>query len=433
MQRSLSRLASVTASLLVLALGARATIVVDPAGGGDFTSLAEALQVAADGEQILVKAGTYLPSSIGSFSISGKGLSICAEAGALVRIAGLSVSAVPAGHWVIVRGLVLDPAVSGSTFFGEPGVEVQGPGAVWLEDCTLLGTNGSASGGFGFGLVGEAGAQVHDGGSLILERCTVIGGNGKDAVGGMFSGTPPSAGAPGVRVEHGRVALHDCTVTGGNGGASGPNQNIALSPDGGAGVMVDTDGFADIAGCTVTGGSNGSNPPDIDYDMSGMGVACTSIPGASVWIRDSEFHEGPVVGAGLPGFPISVPASLLTTFTAPSASVSITSPLREGQLGTLQIQAQQGDKVLLLVALGANFAPMKARQGVFLLDTSVLLLPVALGSISDPGGALALPFVTPNLNPVLKGLMVPLQLVVVHGGVTTIEGGTALGWLDSSL
>jgi hypothetical protein len=87
---------------------------------------------------------------------------------------------------------------------------------------------------------------------------------------------------------------------------------------------------------------------------------------------------------------------------------------------------------VLLVGLGAGFAPLLLREGPLMLDAGVLLI-VPLGTITDPGGALAVPFVAPALAPVLSGLTVPLQLAVSAGVATTLEASSALAWLDAGL
>lgn len=425
----LGRCLGVSAALLAVTLGARATIVVDAAGGGDFTSLQEALFFAADGEQVLVRTGNYDSVGFGLPFISGKGLSIVAEAGADVVIAGLGISDVPAGHWVIVRGITIDvTAMFGGGTMPAAAVEFTGPnGSVWLEDCKIRGANGLVD---QFGIQSfpaQSAVRVVSGGSVTLHRCTLEGGTGPN-YGTGFNTWDAGPGAPAVHVYSGRVALHECTLKGGQGGPGEPAFGGQHNADGGAGLLVGF-GSAHVSGCSLTGGSNGNNVIT-STDSAGDGLVVVN---GSAWMRDSTAQPGTILNSGLPGQAIVAPPDTVTTLSAPSRSVSISSPLREGQLGTLQIQGQQGDQVVLLIALGGSYVPKLSKQGVFALDPSVLLLPVALGSISDPGGALALPFVTPNLNPVLDGLTVPMQLVVSSGGVTTLEGGTAMAWLDASL
>ncbi len=432
MTRTCLRLASIGALTLSLAMTARATIDVDPAAGGDFTTLEAAIAAAAGGEQILVKSGTYLPSSGTVLLLDGKGLSIVAEAGATVVLPGLHVTHVPPGHWVVLRGLTLDGTLAGA-FQTATALRVDGPASsVWVEECTLRGSDGSADPFFflptapGLGVLAQAEASV------TLQRCTVQGGRGWNATGGIQKWFPGN-GAPGVAALDSSVALHGCTVTGGDIGPGDSTQfgNPFFSPLGGAGLEVSNSGFAHVAGSTLTGGATGTNVK-IDDDESGDGVLMYG-SATSLWVRDSVLQPGPIVNVGIPGLPIDGPASAVTTFGAPARSLQVTSPLREGQMGTLSVQGEQGDLVVLLVALGAGFTKHSGKQGVLSLDPSVLLLPVALGAIGDPGGTFAMSFVTPDLNPQLLGLTVPLQLAVVNGGVATLEAGSALAWLDSSL
>ncbi len=420
-------------SLLVLLAPtpALATIVVDAAGGGDFTSLEEALVAAADGEQVLVRSGTYGAFGLQYPLVAGKGLSIVADTGATVVIPGLRVTGVPAGHWVIVRGLTIDAlAFTGDSSFAA--VEFTGPdGALWLEDCTIHGDKGYADQFFPFVSHSRPAVAALGGGSVTLQRCTLVGGEGWPRTSSPMK-WPPGVGAPGVLADGGRVALHGCTVTGGLGGLGDPfvGTPVNFPPDGGAGIEVRGGGFAHVAGSDVTGGSNGDNN-NIDDDQSGDGLLV--LAPATAWLRDSQFQPGSVVKTGLPGQAIEAPPGAVTTFAAPARSLSVDSPLREGQAGALQVQGVPGDQVVVLVALGAGFAPFAGKQGVFSLDTSVLLLPLGLGTITDPGGSLTVPFVTPTLNPALEGLTVPLQLLVIAAGAPTLEASTALAWLDAGL
>jgi hypothetical protein len=76
---------------------------------------------------------------------------------------------------------------------------------------------------------------------------------------------------------------------------------------------------------------------------------------------------------------------------------------------------------------------MIGKEGVLLLDSELPLLIVPLGTVSAPGGELSVPFVAPPLDPVVSALTVPMQLAVVSGGAVTLEGGSALAWLDAGL
>jgi len=423
MKIALARLATLGVAALLLAPALRATIVVDPTGHGDFTTLQAALLAAADGELILVKAGAYESAPRGGgFSIAGKGLALVAEAGARVSIPWLEVTGVPAGRTVVVRGLGIDPA-AGNPHPVRPGVELsESAGTLWLEDCSIRGASGWYEEGFGWGMA-QHGVSAH-GGDVVLQRCTVIGGKGTPSTPAVWS----SVGGAGVWVQGGHAALHDCTVTGGAGG-DGEDSAFAFS-DGGSGVEVWSQALASLAGCTVTGGSNGLLNPGYSSGYTGGGLTVASAS-AFAWVRASDFAAGAVVGNGHPGAPVEalLPGNV-TSFAAPARSLEVSSPLREGQSGALQVHGQPGDQLLLLAAPDAGFAPLPGKQGALALAAPVLL-PVSLGTITDPAGTLTVPFITPHLAPGLEGLSVLFQLGVMHDGLVTLEAGTALAWLDA--
>ena len=414
---------SVIAALLTAE--ARATIVVDDSGGADFTSLQAAIDAAADGEQILVRTGNYFASpGQARLQIIGKGLSIVAEAGAVVQTPGLELSGMPAGRWVMVRGLKLGPAQSAA-----PSVLVTASGGTLLaEDCWVVGRNGEPLVFLGVNTTASPAVHVEAGGSATFENCTLVGGTGaaESSNPGFFEALP---GAPGALVTGGRLAVHGGTVTGGNGGIGKPKTPF-FYPDGGDGVLIYGGGFAHLAGATVTGGSNGTfNQTDSDHSGNGLQI----ISGSSAWVRDTALAAGALVETGQPGLPLEAPPGSVTTFSAPARDLTISSPLREGQPGVLTIQGEPGDLAYVVISLGAAFQPLAPKQGLLLLDATVLLLPVPVGVITAPGGTLTVPFVTPNLNPALEGLTVPMQLAVSAGGVTTLESATLMGWLDATL
>jgi len=423
--------AFVSALVALLAAETRATIVVDPSGGGDFTQLQDAIDVARDGEQILVKAGTYAsPAGFNRIQIVGKGLSIVAEAGAVVNVPGFDLDGLPEGHWVMARGLTLS-AVGFFGFGAQPTVNLTSAGGtLLLEACSITGADGEKAFLVSSVSPGSPAVRVAAGAAAILKDCTVRGGNG------MFeSSSPPpndpTAGGAGIEVEGGRLAVYGGTVTGGNGGSGSIDNPFFYFVDGGDGVKVSAGGFAHLTGTVVTGGSNGLGNQVTD-DKSGDGLHVLDAS-SSAWVRDTALAAGSVAApAGTPGLALNAPAGTVTSFAAAARSLTITSPLREGQPGTMTIQGETGDLAYVVISLGAAFQPLSPKQGVLLLDTS-LLVPVAVGVITAPSGTLTVPFTTPDLNPALGGLTVPMQLAVSAAGKTTLESATLMGWLDASL
>jgi hypothetical protein len=302
---------------------------------------------------------------------------------------------------------------------------VDSAGAVWLEDCTVLGADGwfdDAPATWGLSN-GQHGVLV-DGGQVILQRCTVRGGQGAP----VTETTVTTGGGSGVWVAHGRAALHGCSVTGGDG--SEGEGALYGTLYGGNGVGVWSNGFACIAGGTTTGGSDGDVSSELTF--SGAGVLAYSAS-SFAWVRDGEFAAGEAELPGGPQDPVSaLNPQTITAFAAPSRGFSISSPLREGQAGELVVHGQPGDQPLLLASAFAGTSPFAAKQGLLLLGAPELL-PVSLSPILDPGGELLVPFTAPHLTAGLDGLVVLLQLAVVREGVVTLEGGSAFAWLSQAL
>ena len=89
-------------SFVLLAAPATADVhVVDLGGGGDFLDLQPAIDAAADGDILLVKAGNLYTSAL----IDGKGLTIVAEDGDFVLADWFEVRNLPARRTVMLAGM----------------------------------------------------------------------------------------------------------------------------------------------------------------------------------------------------------------------------------------------------------------------------------------------------------------------------------------
>lgn len=224
--------------------GAR-TYLVDPAGGGDFAAIDEALAAAEPGARVRVRPGVYrAPLRLTRpVAIEGEG-----PAGAVVvevNDATALVSLVTAS----VRGVSL--RTTGE--HAPAAVEVRA-GALSLVDCTVQ--NPALD-----GVVAQAGAELSVRGCRIdgdrrrgvwllpeskatLEDCEIIGNGG-----------------PGIEVEGGALRVSRCQVHG-NGGegvavAARGQATIAESTvfgNGRAGVRVADEAHAEVRGCRLFGG-----------------------------------------------------------------------------------------------------------------------------------------------------------------------------------
>ncbi|TAJ02875.1 MAG: hypothetical protein EPO68_17770 [Planctomycetota bacterium] len=124
---------------MLLALLASNVLVVAPTAGPgvDFTSIQAAIDTAASGDIVLVRAGTYGESI--AIPAPGKSLSIVGDAAIPPRIRGLlDFGGVAAEHVIALRGLelagvVFEPPAT------QPTVRI-GAGTLLVEDCNITGS-----------------------------------------------------------------------------------------------------------------------------------------------------------------------------------------------------------------------------------------------------------------------------------------------------
>ncbi|HTE05744.1 MAG TPA: hypothetical protein VK824_06060 [Planctomycetota bacterium] len=424
--------------LLTLGLSLRAqagVVVVDPGGGSGSAALQAALTAAADGDVVLVRAGSYLLPADQRFVVAGKGLTLATDAVAPPMLPGLEVSGVPSGSSFFVRGFTLGPVTwkAENAIVSVPTVLAHdNSGAVWIEDCAITGRLGSFLVLFGFQTLvdGSPAVSLADCAGVTLQRCSLTGGKGIYSSNQVGFDTFSTSGGAGLTVNGSSASLHDCTLLG---GAQGDGfYNEFLPNGGGAGAVVQLESTVLFAGCSVTGGPNGVQPDFADGTVESPGNGLTvSSDTTAVLTRDSAFAGGTLMPPGIPGVPISAPAGSVVTLAAPARSFTVTSPLKEGAAGALTVNGEPGDLAMLLVSAGAGWSEIPSRQGVLVLATDPLLL-FTLGA-TDGRGNFSLGFTMPSLPAGTLGATIPMQLLVSSAGDGTLEAASALTWLDSSL
>jgi hypothetical protein len=426
-RRSAVSLASL-ATLVLLALPAAAlggVLVVDAAGGGEYTSLHEALAAAQDGDTLLLRPGDYT-ALFQEFVITDRSLTLAADGSGAVQIGGLKVVQNVAGKRVVLRGLSADAIPGLGT--GE-GLRVQG-GEVLAEDCSFTGRDGAIS------VVNTAAVGVRvDSGHVVLARCAVEGGRGADTSAAF--GLPARAGAAGLSVSAAaRASVYGGTLTGGAGGNAILGGTVEVGAAGGPGVFA-TDGLLFLAGTTVSGGAGGfgdavpSAPTDYAggdaahlegaCDLAQLGV--TLVPGAG----------GQIVGLGIgsAGDALDAPLSTVTTHPGPYRSYALGDPTPEGEAVQLDYSGLPGDLLAIFVAPAPATLPLPAKQGLWHLGaplfgpyllsapsgTLSLSIPIA-GAGLGPDGAVLLYeqiFVKPASGPAL--LSSPSTHLIVDGSL----------------
>jgi hypothetical protein len=297
----------VLAPLLLLAgrAEARGTVwVVDPGGGGDFTTIQAAVDAASSGDQILVRAGSYPP-----FTIDGKALAVRAEVVHGPRVdQGAVVRNVPAGLQVELAGLRLNhlrgPLASGLVCESSAGV-------VRAVDCLIGGHDG---GGTSIETWSSLPAVRADScAELVLVRCALQGGHG--ATNEDEDQQPPASdGSAALLASACGLSIHDSTLAGGHGGGEF-DTTCHTGGDGGDGLTLLGAGSLLAAGSSFTGGAGGDGGDGeflgcecADGGPGGDGVA-TSAP--VTWSASSATGGaggppgGPTCSSGFPGQPVA--------------------------------------------------------------------------------------------------------------------------------
>lgn len=337
-------LAPTVAALSLLApaalAGGQVWVVDDDGGPGvDFTSLQAAATAAQNGDLLLVRSGVYEP-----FTTQGKGLSVCADAGALVELRCASSpcasyeikSTMLSDQRLVLRGLKRWPGTLAAPNTARFDL-VTNAGLLWVEDCSF---NRIAPATFHSTLVrtqvlppstgpatGYGNAAVNFSGGAQIFECDVraplspatsggVGGN--SATAGVFVG--------------GYLHVVRSTVHGGDGfgckAITSPTPQC-VGVNGGPGIWQTTE-MTLLAASDVRGGKG-------------------SLGGASC------VFPATTCGTGTDGPAATAEPGYLGVLPHDAGTLEIESPVRVGQAATLTIRGTPGDAVLVY------FSPVLAQ------------------------------------------------------------------------
>jgi len=311
----------------------------------------DAVTVAADGDVILVRPGTYEP-----FAVVGKSLTIQGDPGATVLLFALpgfglgdhtiQVYDLVPGQSLTVRGIDFD------LIYLEPvaALYVENcQGSVLFEDCTFVASHGP-------------GAQVGSSSSVTFEDC-VIRSNGP---------FEPAASTswevnPGLGVQGANVFLFDSEIVGSTGYDALGFFDV-LTSDGGPGLSLHA-GLVYATGCTITGGEGGSyselwHGPCFALGDGGPGMAVDELFGASRVILLETAVSGGLGGQpdptcsdppGADGPDRIVQAGTVQDLAGTGRSFDCASPAREGMTIDVAYAGLPGDSVYLVLSRGPGF------------------------------------------------------------------------------
>lgn len=353
-------------------------IVDGSAGPGtDFTTLQPAINAAASGDTVLVRAGFY-----GSFQASGKALTLAAADAARPYIGewtGASqITGLPSGTDFTLRGLELRNLQA-----------TNNPGTLWIEDCLLSGTPALLVNNCSDLVVAHSTAIGSNGGycpsypgpscfipaangvtatnsHLVWLSSTAQGGQGapETALDPQFPSSQgaPTAGAIGLSLLGGQLEGLRANFLGGAGGSASGSGGGSLvivcqsGADGGTGLELNQS-VASLRASVLSGGPAGQG--ELCYPFFGGGTP-TPTPN------------------GIPGIPLNLlGGSSVSESGVAAPDVIGNSPVREGQNLSLQLLGDPNQVLLLALADPAPSLPLGAIGSLY-FDTLLVLDAVQL-------------------------------------------------------
>ncbi|MEO0652088.1 MAG: hypothetical protein AAFZ65_15550 [Planctomycetota bacterium] len=409
--------ASLLSTLASTAFGLDVLSVDGSGGPGAFTTIQAAVDVAQDGDVILVDSGIY-----GSFSVDGKALDIAARPSAAPSIDGrIEISGLPASGRVLLSGLSVFSLLDGNPANDGPALTVSNcAGRVRLQTCTFAGADNvfqpQDCQGIG-GLDGRTGLELHNSQTVILSRCTVSGGNGVSHIIGLLCAetTPGGEGGDGIASTNTNLVLFSCSVVGGLGGLGGSGG------DGGNGVSAQNSNVF-VASTNIQGGGGGFGFDFVaGFGSGGDGGDGIEAPGGSITIGSSFVFGANGGGSGLssPGEDgQSLVAGQVTTLESETRVLDTPWAVFDNEALTLSISGEAGDLALLLIGTADIAQAALPFEGLVAVGQP-LVLP--LGTVGDNG--LLVTSVSAGPNPVgVEARTYPLQAAVITTDLAVLIG-----------
>ena len=386
-------------SLLLLAVPQGQVHVVDAAGGpgSDFTRLLPAVVAASDGDVVLVRSGEYFFSD--GVILTGKGLTIVAEAGASVLTDRIQVRDLPSSSQVLIQGLDFRTDTIAADLDDDLG-------PMWFERCSF---------GPQFGLFfGNDGFYPTNCATVVLARSQ------------LFEASQPPVSSAALLAEGSRLHVFDSLLQGS--AVDGSLSAVVLRQssflqlfgstvhggDGAPGTFLHCDGFPGGDGLTL---QNMGRLVTLDSTIVGgaggapLDVTCN--PGAD--------GEGLVVIGGLP-----------VALAGTARSLEVASPVRTDEQVQATFTGVPGDRVWLKF----SFQPGAGQSSPFYDGEYLLAAPRfrALSTTIPASGTLVVTAPAPQLAPGEASLVVYCQAFFrdAAGQRFVVSSPSALVLLDAS-
>lgn len=378
-----------------------AVIVVDAAGGGDFTNVSSAVATCVDGDVIVVRSGDYRNDDLFGVLVDGRAITLIGDGPTRPILNQIRVESLAAGESCIVRGFEL---AAGPVIPTIAGVAcANNAGAVLIEDCLIVGAAGAQIA-FGAVIEGGPGVAVNTTPLVALTRCVVTGGRGLDAMGGINQ-HGSTRGGPGLLCSLSSVTLNDSSLNGGRGGNGFPA--LSNSNRGGHGVHA-LSGSVRMAGCAVAGGRGGDawSPSISAAGTGGDGLVVAGQANAESFASTFVAGVGGVTTNGLQAASgvaqnVFSPTSHVVVANTSARTFSLSSPVVPGQTVTVSFSGVPGEAAFVLPGFGVGHVTIFGAIG-WLAVKPPYVIPFSIGTVGPSGttsyGVPAPPLAQPTLE-----------------------------------
>lgn len=360
--------------------------VVGP-GPTELAEIQAAVDVASDGDVVLVKSGTYA-----SFVVVNKALAIVADEGANVVVTGaVRARNLSASNALLFSGLRANGATTANAVTANGLFLTDCAGIVTAQDCTFHGVVGAAA---PCGAVPAFGAEVRNSQAVVLERCDVRGSQD------VQINLDFASGGHGLRATNSNVAAYSSNLEGGRGGIA----CLGYAGDGGPGgdgARLSTSTLV-AQDTTLRGGAGANTTLPVSFAGSG-GTGVVTLDGSCVVHRYSSMALPGAAGhssncgicgsccSGSPGGTTSyAPGTTFSVDTTTPRDLVLPAVARESTTVNVTVRGRNGDVAGLAIRASGGFAFDPALHGVSTLGSG-LVRYLVLGTLAGESLSTTLP------------------------------------------